>query len=175
MWSARAHEDKKVCLGVKHIFISGGECKRMNPLIPKCTPTLGVALMRESWMFKTLVEKEKKTTRWGPPLYHWKGLEVRMLKVFSHCSFRPEMYELWSKEVLGVKLGIWFLTTNPLRVKVKLSLIGVCDTPWKDIFEGYKIALACSKQVWFEEDMNVQNFGTRVPILGLLAKNVIWI
>jgi hypothetical protein len=62
-----------------------------------------------------------------------------MLKVFSYCSFRLEMHELWSKEMLGFKLGIWLLTTNPLRVKVKLSPIGACHTPWKYIFEGYKI------------------------------------
>jgi len=27
------------------------------------------------------------------------------------------MHELWSKEGLGVKLGIWLSTTNPLKVE----------------------------------------------------------
>jgi hypothetical protein len=42
MWNARVHEDKKVCSNVKHIRTSGGECKRLNPMTPKCTPTLGI-------------------------------------------------------------------------------------------------------------------------------------
>jgi len=37
----------KMCLGVKHTLINGGECKGLSPMIPKCTPTLGVALMQE--------------------------------------------------------------------------------------------------------------------------------
>jgi hypothetical protein len=41
----------------------------------KSTPTLGVALVRESQMFKTLVEKENKH-QIGPLGHHWKGLEV---------------------------------------------------------------------------------------------------
>jgi hypothetical protein len=44
-------------------------------------------------MFRALVEKEKKH-QMGPPIYHWKGLEAWMLKVFSYCSFRLEMHEL---------------------------------------------------------------------------------
>jgi hypothetical protein len=50
----------KVCLGVKHTLTNGGECKGWSPMIPKCTPTLGVALVWELWMFKALVEKEKE-------------------------------------------------------------------------------------------------------------------
>jgi hypothetical protein len=108
-------------LGVKHTFTNEGKCMRYIPMTPKCTPTLVVVLMRESWMFRALVEKAKKH-QIGPPRYHWKGLEVKMPKTPLYCSFRLGMHELWSKERLGVKLGIWFLTINPLRARVKWSL-----------------------------------------------------
>jgi len=48
MRSAGAHEAKKVCLGVKQTFTSGGECKGWSPRTPKCTPSLGIALVWES-------------------------------------------------------------------------------------------------------------------------------
>jgi hypothetical protein len=44
-------------------------------MILKCTPILGVALVRESQMFKALVEKLNKH-QIGPLGYNWKGLEV---------------------------------------------------------------------------------------------------
>jgi hypothetical protein len=75
MWSARAHEVKKMCSDVKYILKNGGKCKRWSPMIPKWIPILGVALVRESQMFKALVEKENKH-QIGPLRYHWKGLEL---------------------------------------------------------------------------------------------------
>jgi hypothetical protein len=36
----------RVCLSVEHILINGGKCKGWNPMSPKCTPILGVALVR---------------------------------------------------------------------------------------------------------------------------------
>jgi hypothetical protein len=56
----------KECLGVKCTFTNGGECKGWSPMTPKCIPTLGVALVQESKMFKALVGKEKKTPNWAP-------------------------------------------------------------------------------------------------------------
>jgi hypothetical protein len=44
-------------------------------MTPKCTPTLVVTFMEESRIFRTLIEKEKKTPNWAFK-YHWKGLEV---------------------------------------------------------------------------------------------------
>jgi len=35
-------------------------------MTPKCTPTLGVTLMKELQMFRALVGKEKKTQNWAP-------------------------------------------------------------------------------------------------------------
>ncbi len=63
-------------------------------------------------MFGALVEKEKKC-QIDLSRDHSKGLEAYMLKVPLHCSFRPDLHELWSKEGVGVKLGIWLSTTNP--------------------------------------------------------------
>jgi hypothetical protein len=60
MWSARANEAKRVCLGVKHTLTNGGECKGWSPMTPKCIPTLGVAFVQELQMFKALVGKANK-------------------------------------------------------------------------------------------------------------------
>jgi hypothetical protein len=44
-------------------------------------------------MFKALVEKENKC-QIGHSRHHWKGIEAQMLKVPSHCSFKPDLHEL---------------------------------------------------------------------------------
>ncbi len=82
MWNAKAHEAKKMCLGVKHILTSGGQCMKLSPMTPKSTPTL-VAFEQKSQIFRALVEKANKH-QIGPPKYHWKGLELQMPKVPSH-------------------------------------------------------------------------------------------
>jgi hypothetical protein len=60
MWSARFDEAKKLCLGVKHTFTNGGECKGWSPMIPKRTPIFGVAPVWELQMFRALVGKANK-------------------------------------------------------------------------------------------------------------------
>ena len=50
----------KVCLGVEHTFTNGGECKEWSPMIPKCILTLGITLMWELRMFRTLVGSVNK-------------------------------------------------------------------------------------------------------------------
>jgi hypothetical protein len=50
----------KVCLGVKHALTNGGGCKGRSPMTHECTPTLGVALVRELQMFGALVGKANK-------------------------------------------------------------------------------------------------------------------
>jgi hypothetical protein len=60
---------------MKHTFKNGGECKKWNPMIPKCVPTLGVALLQESRMFMALVKKVK-THQIGPLRYHYKNFET---------------------------------------------------------------------------------------------------
>jgi hypothetical protein len=58
-----------------------------------------------------------------------------MFKMPSHCSFRPNLHELWSKEGAGVKLGIWLLTTNPLKVG------GLMKSDWGVLYIVKKIFL----------------------------------
>jgi hypothetical protein len=60
VWGARAHEAKKVCSRMKHIFTNRGECKRLSPMTAKCTPALGVTFVWEAWIFKYLVERAHK-------------------------------------------------------------------------------------------------------------------
>ncbi len=59
----------RVCLGVKHTFTNGGECKGWSPMTPKCTPTLGTTLVQELQMFRALVGKVNKH-QIGPLGYH---------------------------------------------------------------------------------------------------------
>ncbi len=79
MWNARAHEAKRICLGVKQTFTNGGECKGWSPMTSKCTPTVGVALVRESRMFIVLVGKAKKI-KLGPQDTIKKVLKHKCLK-----------------------------------------------------------------------------------------------
>jgi len=59
MWSARAHEAKKVNSSVKH-FHKLSKNKRWSLMIPKWTPTLEIELVQDLGMFKALIRKEKK-------------------------------------------------------------------------------------------------------------------
>jgi hypothetical protein len=45
MWNVKADEAKRMCLDVKHALTNGGECKKWSLMIPKNTPTLGVAFV----------------------------------------------------------------------------------------------------------------------------------
>jgi hypothetical protein len=56
----------------------------------------GVTLVRESQMFRALVEKENKH-QIRLLRYHWKDLEVKMPKVPSRCSFKIDVHELQKK------------------------------------------------------------------------------
>jgi hypothetical protein len=61
-----------------------------------------------------------------------------MPKVTLDCSFSFEMHVFWSKEGLGVKLGL--PTTNPLKSNNQIkSDWNMQYTIGKDLFEGYKI------------------------------------
>ncbi len=82
--------------------------------------------------------KGKKTPNWTL-MTHYKGFEVQMLKLPSHHSFIPDLHELWSKEGVGVKLRIWLLTINPLKVGSNGLWLGHVIHCWKDLFESYKI------------------------------------
>jgi hypothetical protein len=90
-----------------------------------------------------------------------------MLKVASHCSFRPDLHELWSKEGPGVKLRIWFQPKIPWKQGSNEVWSKHVIHHWKDISKGYNIMFSHSQKKLFEKDMNIQTFGTtRVLILG---------
>jgi hypothetical protein len=78
---------------VKDTFTNRGECKRWNPMTPKCTPIVEITLVWESQMFRAWVEKTNKH-QIRPARYHGKGLEIYILKVISHYSFRFKMHKL---------------------------------------------------------------------------------
>jgi hypothetical protein len=50
----------KMCLGLKHTFTNGGECKGWSLMTPKCNLILGVALVQKLQMFEALVGKVNK-------------------------------------------------------------------------------------------------------------------
>jgi hypothetical protein len=58
MWSARAHEAKKVNSSVKHSH-KLRKNKRWSLMTPKCTPTLEIELVQDPGMFRALVRREK--------------------------------------------------------------------------------------------------------------------
>ncbi len=73
----------RVYLGVKHTFTNGGKCKGWSPMTPKCTPTLGVALVRELWMFKTLIGEAKKMPHLAPMTSLERSSSVDAWSVFA--------------------------------------------------------------------------------------------
>jgi len=60
---------------MKHIFTSGGECKRLSLMTLKCTLILEIAFVQESQIFIALIKREKKL-QIGPSKYHGKDFEV---------------------------------------------------------------------------------------------------
>ncbi len=124
-----------MCLGVKHTFINGGDCKGwslMTPnCIPNCTPTLGVAFMQSCKCLKPWLERQT-STKLGSLDIIKKVLKHKCLKCLHivHLNLICMSY---------VKLKIWFPTINPLKVRVKWGPTGACYTLLEDIFKGYKI------------------------------------
>jgi hypothetical protein len=74
MWSARAHEAKKVNSSVKHSH-KLRKNKRWSLMTLKCTPTLEIELVQDPGMFRALVRKDKKC-QIRPSRYHWKVLQI---------------------------------------------------------------------------------------------------
>jgi len=79
MRNARAFEAKRVCLRMKHTLTSGGECKILNPMALKCTPTLRIIFVQKSQIFKALIERENKH-QIGPQDTIEKVLKCKCLK-----------------------------------------------------------------------------------------------
>jgi len=63
-----------------------------------------------------------------------------MFKVSSHCSFRLDLHELWSKERGENQIGTFdSRPQTPWKQMSNEILLGHATHCWKDIFEGYKI------------------------------------
>jgi len=167
MWSARAYEDKKMCLGVKH----EKSAKDRTRWLPNALSLWELDSCGSPECLKPWLEKQT-STKLGPQDTIRKFLMCRCLKCLHivHLDLIAWIMIKW-------KSGSQILNfTNPLRVGVKWSLIGACNTLLERTFWGLKDnALTCSKQAWFEKNMNIQSFWTtKVPILGVSRKSVIW-
>jgi hypothetical protein len=117
---------------------------------------------------------ERQTSiKLGPQGTIRKVLKCRCLKRLwiSHLVLICMSYD--QKKGWESNWAIWFPTTNPLKAKVKWGLIGAYYTPLKISFqELYNNVLALSKKTRFENDINVQSFGTtKVLVLGLPLGN----
>jgi hypothetical protein len=123
-----------MCLGVKQTFTNGGECKRWNPMTLKCTPTLGITFVQDSWMFKTLVEKVNKH-QIGPQDTITKVLECGCLKCLLIVHLN--LICMNCDQNKGQQFNFW--PQIPLQQKSNDHQLGSVIHHWKDIFEGYKI------------------------------------
>ncbi len=96
-------EGQEGSMGVtSHALGNGGECEGMNPHTPKWTPTLGVAILMGSQIFKKQLQGSKPIGL-SNYLYHWKSLKTYMSIMGSHCPFGHLKHRLWPKESLRVK------------------------------------------------------------------------
>jgi hypothetical protein len=124
----------RVCLGVKHALKNEWECKGWSPMTPKCTPTLGVALMRELRMFRALVRRSNKH-KIGPPNNIKKVLKLRCFKCpcMVHLNLICMNYDQkkgreWE---FDSRLQIsWKKESNKIQLKRVIHR-------WKDIFKSY--------------------------------------
>ncbi len=96
-----------MCLGVRHTVTNGEKCKGWNWMTPKCTPILGVALVRELWMFRALVEKANKhnNKQWTHMLSDLQinKLDTPMLKHQNpYCSPKKHMHVNDSSQKLEI-------------------------------------------------------------------------
>jgi hypothetical protein len=88
-----------------------GECEGVNPHTPNWTPTLGIGVPMDSWIFKGRFQRSK-LIRLKSYLYHWKDLRTKISKMGSRDPFEYLKHKLWPKEGLEFKLSIWFTTTK---------------------------------------------------------------
>ncbi len=94
---------QKWSLGVTfHAPENVGECEGMNLHTPKWTPTLGIGILIDFWIF---IERFYGSKPIGLKsfLYHWKALgRTYMSKMGSHDPFEYLKHKLWPKEGSGV-------------------------------------------------------------------------
>jgi len=132
MWSARVCETRN-CPQV------GKNARDWTQWFPSALSLCELHIfVRKSQIFKTLVEKPNKhQTR--PLGYHRKVSKCRCLKCshIVHLDLKCMNYD--KKKRLGVKLRIWFPSTNCLRARSNDFRLRRVIHRWKDFFKGYKI------------------------------------
>jgi hypothetical protein len=103
-----------------------------------------------------------------------KVLKLRCLKCncIIHLYMICMSYDI--KKKVGVKLKFWLPTINPLKVGVKWTLIRAFYIPLEICFWRLQdIVLTFFKNIWFEKDMNIQNYEiANVPVLGILLRTL---
>jgi hypothetical protein len=156
-----------MCLSAKHTFTNGGECNGWNPMTPKCIPTLGITLVCELQMFIALVGKAK-IYQIGPQDNIRKVFICMYLKWF--CIVHLDLICMSYDQGVGIKLGIWIPTTNPLKAKVKWGPIEACYTCLERYFWGYKLLPLHSQYILDFKKYECPNFlDKKSPNFGILT------
>jgi hypothetical protein len=108
----------------------------MNLHTFKWTPTLGIGISMESWIFKEQ-SNESKPIGLKISLYHWKSLETLMFKMGLHDPFGHLKHKLWPKEGPGIKVPIWFSTIksqeSPTFPCVRVTCDILLESPWQGL------------------------------------------
>jgi hypothetical protein len=99
---------------MSHALGSARERERIDSHTPKGTPTLGVGVPVDSWMFREQLQGSKSNGL-KISLYHWKNIEISMSKMGLHNPFGHLKHKLWPKERSIIKLAIWLSTTKSLE------------------------------------------------------------
>jgi hypothetical protein len=149
----------------------------MNPHTPKATPTWGVRVPKDSWIFREWLPGSKLIGL-KSYLYHWKDIETYISKMGSHHLFGHLKHKLWPKEKLKVKLAIWLLTTKSWELTRFPHVQVACDIPFESSRQGLQLCFKphCDQR-FIHKVMGLQsrgspdfdNFGT--PIWESQDKN----
>jgi len=94
-----------------HVPGSVGECEGMNPHTPKWTPTFGVGILMDSWIFENNFKGLNPLDQIIPYIIR-NLLKFRCLKWVHMTHLDPLKHKLWPKEGLRIKLAIWLQTTK---------------------------------------------------------------
>jgi hypothetical protein len=127
-----------MCSSVKNTLTNGGECKKWCPMIPNCTPTLGIALVLKSQIFKALVEKVKNTKLGRHDTI---GIVLKFRCLNCLCIVHLYLKYMSYDQMKGWESN-WEFDSLPQILLEKgsndLQLENaICC--WKYLFEGYKI------------------------------------
>jgi hypothetical protein len=171
-----------------HAPRSARECEGMNPHTPKWTPTLGVEVPMDLWIFKGQFQRSKLIGL-RSSLYHWKALGTKMFKMGSHDPFGHLKHKLWPKEGLGIKLVMWFLTTKSWESPWFPSVQVACHIPLERTWQGLRLCInhilieRLQKKLWASKvigvpisrisDLQLGSPGTKWhQSAGLMAKHI---